>query len=156
MRYLTIVDEPNWRVASEDTGDWRAEDPRGGIRQPLTFSANRDEAHYDSPDTLDIRRGVRDHLAFGYGINQCLGQGSRGWSSRFSSVHWRVASRHCGLRCRWRKCPSRTTSTSTASTPFPSPGDLVAARSPIHLLRSAAVVFPVRSRRSTRKVLGCS
>nr|MYU47784.1 cytochrome P450 [Streptomyces sp. SID7803] len=28
----------------------------------------------DPPDTLDVRRGTRHHLAFGYGVHQCIGQ----------------------------------------------------------------------------------
>ncbi|MFC4507767.1 MULTISPECIES: cytochrome P450 [Streptomyces] len=74
LRYLTILNEPNWRVAKQDTVIGGREIKAGEAVIPLTFSANRDEKHYDNPDTLDIRRGARDHLAFGYGIHQCLGQ----------------------------------------------------------------------------------
>ncbi|MER5754499.1 cytochrome P450 [Streptomyces sp. NPDC002088] len=74
LRYLTILNEPNWRVAKEDTVVAGRTIKAGEAVVPLTFSANRDEGHYDNPDTLDIRRGARDHLAFGYGIHQCLGQ----------------------------------------------------------------------------------
>ncbi|MFF3371970.1 cytochrome P450 [Streptomyces sp. NPDC002680] len=74
LRYLTILNEPNWRVAKEDTVIGGRRIKAGEAVMPLTFSANRDEGHYDNPDTLDIRRGARDHLAFGYGIHQCLGQ----------------------------------------------------------------------------------
>ncbi|MFI6692985.1 cytochrome P450 [Streptomyces sp. NPDC050433] len=74
LRYLTILNEPNWRVAKEDTVIGGQEIKEGEAVVPLTFSANRDPEHYDNPDTLDIRRGARDHLAFGYGIHQCLGQ----------------------------------------------------------------------------------
>ncbi|MEV4036321.1 cytochrome P450 [Streptomyces umbrinus] len=74
LRYLTILNEPNWRVAKEDTVIGGRQIKAGEAVVPLTFSANRDEKHYDNPDTLDIRRGARDHLAFGYGIHQCLGQ----------------------------------------------------------------------------------
>lgn len=74
MRYLTINNEPNWRVAKEDTviGGQLIKAGEGVV--PLTFSANRDDGHYSDPDTLDIRRRDRDHLGFGYGIHQCLGQ----------------------------------------------------------------------------------
>jgi cytochrome P450 len=36
-------------------------------------SANRDPAFVDAPDTLDVRRGVPGHLAFGHGVHHCLG-----------------------------------------------------------------------------------
>ena len=35
---------------------------------------NRDAATFTDPDTLDVRRSARNHLAFGYGVHQCLGQ----------------------------------------------------------------------------------
>ena len=37
------------------------------------ISANRDEDKFKDPDTFDIRRGSRDHMAFGYGLHSCLG-----------------------------------------------------------------------------------
>lgn len=37
-------------------------------------SGNRDSAAFSDPDVLDIHRPVRHHIAFGYGIHQCLGQ----------------------------------------------------------------------------------
>lgn len=37
-------------------------------------SANRDAAHFDAPERLDVARaGARHHLAFGHGIHHCLG-----------------------------------------------------------------------------------
>ncbi|MEO3798380.1 cytochrome P450, partial [Nonomuraea sp. B10E15] len=38
------------------------------------LSANRDPAAFKNPAELDIERGARHHLAFGYGPHQCLGQ----------------------------------------------------------------------------------
>jgi cytochrome P450 len=35
--------------------------------------SNRDPAFVDAPDELDLRRGVRNHVAFGGGIHHCLG-----------------------------------------------------------------------------------
>jgi cytochrome P450 len=35
--------------------------------------ANRDERRYPDPDTFDIRRDPRDHVAFGYGTHMCAG-----------------------------------------------------------------------------------
>jgi hypothetical protein len=37
------------------------------------ISANRDADKFPNPDVFDIRRGSRDHMAFGYGIHACLG-----------------------------------------------------------------------------------
>lgn len=74
LRYLTIVDESNWRVAIEDIEIGGQQIRAGEAVKPSTFAANRDENHFPAPDTFDIRRGARDHLAFGFGIHQCLGQ----------------------------------------------------------------------------------
>lgn len=40
----------------------------------LGSAANRDAAAYDRPDELDIGRDAHNHVAFGYGMHQCLGQ----------------------------------------------------------------------------------
>lgn len=40
----------------------------------LGASANRDPRAFGRPDELDLRRGARNHVAFGYGVHQCLGQ----------------------------------------------------------------------------------
>ncbi len=37
------------------------------------ISANRDPDRFENPDMFDIRRGSRDHMAFGYGVHACLG-----------------------------------------------------------------------------------
>jgi cytochrome P450 len=37
------------------------------------ISANRDPAKFKDPDVYDIRRGSRDHMAFGFGLHSCLG-----------------------------------------------------------------------------------
>lgn len=37
------------------------------------ISANRDERKFENPDVFDIRRGSRDHMAFGFGIHACMG-----------------------------------------------------------------------------------
>jgi cytochrome P450 len=35
---------------------------------------NRQEEVFADPDRLDIHRDARRHLAFGFGVHQCLGQ----------------------------------------------------------------------------------
>jgi cytochrome P450 len=39
-----------------------------------TEIANRDEEAFPDPGKLDIHRAARHHVAFGYGVHQCLGQ----------------------------------------------------------------------------------
>lgn len=37
-------------------------------------TGNRDPRVFDDPDRLDITRDARRHVAFGFGVHQCLGQ----------------------------------------------------------------------------------
>ncbi|MGW7522149.1 cytochrome P450 [Streptomyces sp. NPDC054783] len=73
MRMLSIA-EGLARVALEDI-EIAGTTIRAG--EGVLFSTsviNRDPALYDTPDTLDFHRPVRHHVAFGFGIHQCLGQ----------------------------------------------------------------------------------
>ena len=47
--------------------------PEGVIVVPLIASANRDESAFDRADEFLIDRDPNSHLAFGYGIHNCLG-----------------------------------------------------------------------------------
>jgi cytochrome P450 len=74
LRYLTIVHTGLRRIAAEDLEVGGVTIPAGaGIVLPLQ-SANRDPDTFADPDRLDLNRGARNHVAFGYGIHQCLGQ----------------------------------------------------------------------------------
>ncbi|NQZ97878.1 MAG: cytochrome P450 [Myxococcales bacterium] len=66
---VTIVS----RVAAKDASIGGVDVPKGASMMLLTGSANRDEARYDRPDTWDIDRKDKNHLAFGWGRHLCLG-----------------------------------------------------------------------------------
>ncbi|ROQ26390.1 pentalenic acid synthase [Streptomyces sp. PanSC19] len=73
LRFLSIADGL-LRVAREDV-DVAGTVIRAG--EGVVFSTsviNRDAAAYSDPDTLDWARSARHHVAFGFGIHQCLGQ----------------------------------------------------------------------------------
>ncbi|MFJ5073044.1 cytochrome P450 [Streptomyces sp. NPDC088553] len=73
LRFLSIADGL-LRVAREDV-EIDGTVIRAG--EGVVFSTsviNRDAAAYADPDTLDWSRPARHHLAFGFGIHQCLGQ----------------------------------------------------------------------------------
>jgi pentalenic acid synthase len=73
LRFLSIADGL-LRVATEDI-----EIAEATIRadEGVVFSTsviNRDTAAFPEPDALDWHRRARHHVAFGFGIHQCLGQ----------------------------------------------------------------------------------
>jgi cytochrome P450 len=74
LRYLTIVHNGRRRVAVEDI-EIEGQTIRAGegVIMPSEIG-NRDEAVFPDPDTLDLSRDARRHVAFGFGVHQCLGQ----------------------------------------------------------------------------------
>jgi cytochrome P450 len=62
------------RVALEDVAIGGVVIRKGEGVFALNPAANRDPAVFDDPDRLDLRRDASHHLAFGFGIHQCLGQ----------------------------------------------------------------------------------
>ncbi|MFF5563638.1 cytochrome P450 [Streptomyces sp. NPDC012623] len=74
LRYFSISDSGTARVALEDIEIGGVTIRAGEGILPLNNSANHDESVFPDANTLDIRREARSHLAFGYGIHQCVGQ----------------------------------------------------------------------------------
>ncbi|TDB85007.1 cytochrome P450 [Actinomadura sp. KC216] len=49
--------------------------PEGSRVMMLYASANRDERRWPDPQRFDVRRNPAEHVAFGYGMHGCAGQG---------------------------------------------------------------------------------
>ena len=74
LRYLNIVHSGRRRVALEDI-EIAGQVIRAGEGLVIaTDVANRDEAAFPRAGVLDVHRDAHHHLAFGFGIHQCLGQ----------------------------------------------------------------------------------
>jgi pentalenic acid synthase len=73
MRMLSIADGL-LRRATEDIEAGGTTIRAGDGVVFSTSVINRDEDVYPAPDTLDWHRSARHHVAFGFGIHQCLGQ----------------------------------------------------------------------------------
>lgn len=73
LRYFTIVETVNGRVATDDIelGGVLIKAGDGVIVAGAT--ADRDEELFPDGDRLDIERSTRHHLAFGHGPHRCIG-----------------------------------------------------------------------------------
>lgn len=72
IRYVTPIHNM-CRVATEDV-DIAGGTVRAGDQLVLMYSsANRDAAHFEDPERLDLTRYPNRHLAFGFGTHFCLG-----------------------------------------------------------------------------------
>jgi cytochrome P450 len=74
LRYFSIADLVTSRVATEDVqiGDVTIKAGEGVVVSGL--SADWDPEVFANPGELDVERGARHHIAFGFGPHQCLGQ----------------------------------------------------------------------------------
>jgi len=73
LRYEGPVENATFRYAAEPLDlAGRAIDRGEPVMIGLT-SADRDGTRYPEPDSFDIRRETRGHVAFGHGIHHCLG-----------------------------------------------------------------------------------
>ncbi|OZM74813.1 cytochrome P450 [Amycolatopsis antarctica] len=74
LRYLHITHNGRRRVALEDIEfDGQVIRAGDGLIVPNDIG-NRDPDAFEDPDRLDIQRDARHHVAFGFGVHQCLGQ----------------------------------------------------------------------------------
>jgi cytochrome P450 len=74
LRYLSVAHQATYRLALADVAI-----PSGVVKEgtPIiapVMAANRDPEVFENPGSLDIHRDSRAHLAFGFGVHQCLGQ----------------------------------------------------------------------------------
>ncbi|WP_328997180.1 cytochrome P450 [Kribbella sp. NBC_00709] len=74
LRYLNITHNGRRRAVLEDI---ELHGQVLGAGEGVIFPndiANRDASVFADPDTLDVHRDARRHVAFGFGVHQCLGQ----------------------------------------------------------------------------------
>ncbi|MCX4816298.1 cytochrome P450 [Streptomyces sp. NBC_01239] len=74
LRYFTIAEIGAGRLALEDVEIAGTLIRAGEGVIGLTNTANRDASVFPAPDEIDFTRMARNHLAFGFGPHQCLGQ----------------------------------------------------------------------------------
>lgn len=74
LRYLSIVHLGVPRVATEDVDLDGTRIRAGEGVLCMVSTANRDGTVFPDPGGLDVTRDARRHLAFGFGVHQCLGQ----------------------------------------------------------------------------------
>jgi len=74
LRYFTIAEFIPTRVATEDVELGGSLIRAGDVLVALCNVANRDPVVFPEGDELDMQRGARHQLAFGFGAHQCLGQ----------------------------------------------------------------------------------
>lgn len=74
LRVFTIAEFANARVAVEDVNIGGVTIKAGDPVLALSNAANHDPSEFDQADEIQLDRGTRNHVAFGFGIHQCLGQ----------------------------------------------------------------------------------
>jgi cytochrome P450 len=74
LRYLSVAHHVGFRLAIDEVElGGKCIHAGDGVIAPI-MAANRDPQVFPDPDKFDVRRDARGHLAFGYGVHQCLGQ----------------------------------------------------------------------------------
>jgi cytochrome P450 len=73
LRYDAPVPHSTFRYSVEPVTIAGVTIPTGAQVIICMAAANRDHAKYAHPESLDVRRAVTRHLAFGHGVHYCLG-----------------------------------------------------------------------------------
>ena len=74
LRFLSVAHHVAFRQAADEVKiGGKCIHAGDGVIAPL-IAANHDPEVFADPGRFDIHRDARGHLAFGYGIHQCLGQ----------------------------------------------------------------------------------
>jgi cytochrome P450 len=119
LRYLHITHNGRRRVALEDIeiADHVIRAGEGIIL--ANDIANRDPDVFPDPDRLDIQRDARRHVAFGFGVHQCLGQPLARMELQvvYNTLYRRIPP--CDWRPRWTRSRSSTTGRCTGCTSCP-------------------------------------
>ncbi|MEU8674535.1 cytochrome P450 [Streptomyces sp. NPDC048560] len=92
LRYDGPVETATFRFTREPVRIGPTLIPAGEAVLVALASADRDPGRYPEPDTFDIRREARGHLAFGHGIHFCLG-------APLARMEGRIAIRRLLERC---------------------------------------------------------
>ncbi|MFF4407404.1 cytochrome P450 [Streptoverticillium reticulum] len=74
LRFHSVADLVSLRVAVEDVEIAGQLVKAGEGIIPLVAAANHDDTAFECPHRFDPSRSARHHVAFGYGVHQCLGQ----------------------------------------------------------------------------------
>ncbi len=74
LRYHSVADLVALRVAVEDVEIGGQLVRKGEGVVPLVAGANHDPEMFERPHEFDPARSATGHVAFGYGVHQCLGQ----------------------------------------------------------------------------------
>ncbi|WP_043253721.1 cytochrome P450 [Streptomyces sp. Tu6071] len=74
LRVMSIADSIPLRVAAEDIDIPGGTVPRDEGVIALLAGANHDPEQFPHPERVDFHRPANHHVAFGYGVHQCVGQ----------------------------------------------------------------------------------
>jgi cytochrome P450 len=74
LRVLSVADSIPLRVAAEDIELSGRTVPADDGVIALLAGANHDPEQFDAPERVDFHRTDNHHVAFGYGVHQCIGQ----------------------------------------------------------------------------------